>query len=537
MSLLTERLLNAQYHNHEEDCCCGEECCCHDHEEKEIEQQLSEEEIEKIIEEKYSEKDEKTKEFIRKGLRKFRDRFDYSKTEYIKALDTVIIICRKHNLEFSQIAHEHYRPSRYNACNPCPACQAEYKRSKYSKSQEDFIKEAISVHGDKYGYDKVEYVNWDTPVKIYCKKCNKYFWQIPGNHLSGSGCPYCGEISRIKARTKSFQSFLDGAHRVHGNEYDYSESEKDYINRESKITIICRKHGEFIQSASDHLLGCGCSKCGLERISDSNRYDGEKVLKSLLEIVGDYLIFPDFNYTTIDSQVTAKCIKCGTEFKIRPVTIRRYPDAIHCPVCCGINYRLSTEEFITRARDVHEFDNYDYTETEYYDINTPVKIYDCLLKEFFWQAPSVHLRGGGNPHRVKSKGALWTEDWLIKNNIEFIPEYKVDIFSERGVKIDFRIINSLCENQETFIEYNGKQHYKMISHFHKTQEEFERQISRDKAIVEYCISSNIRLIVVPYTLIDYNSISDFLTKTLIENIDPYTLVDYDSLYKIDDNST
>ena len=67
MSYLTERLLNAQYHNHEEDCCCGEECCCHDHEEKEIEQQ-------------YSEKDEKTKEFIRKGLRKFGDRFDYSKS-------------------------------------------------------------------------------------------------------------------------------------------------------------------------------------------------------------------------------------------------------------------------------------------------------------------------------------------------------------------------------------------------------------------------------------------------------------------------
>ena len=532
MSYLTERLLHTE---HEEGCCCGE-CGCeneHDHEEI-VEKSLSESEIEGIISKKYSEKDEKTKEFIRKGLRKFGDRFDYSKTVYIKAQEKVTITCRKHNTDFEQVAHEHYRPVRFNACNPCPDCQAEYKRSKYSKSQEDFIKDAISVHKDKYGYDRVKYVNDHTNVEIYCKKCGKYFWQSPSNHFRGSGCPICGEKLRIKNRTKSFQNFLDKAHEVHGYTYDYSKSEKDYVNRESKIIIICREHGEFVQEASNHLSGNGCPQCGLDRVGDYNRYNAEDVLKSLQEIAGDYLIFPDFTYTTIDSPVDAVCINCGTSFRIRPVTIRQYPDIIHCPVCCWISHRMSQEDFIKRVTEVHEFDGYDYSEAFYCDIDTPVKIYDCLLKEFFWQTPRVHLQGSGNPRRSKSRGAIWTENWLVHNSIEYISEYRLDIFNERGVRIDFRLHYN---NVEIFIEYNGGQHYRKIDYFHKTQEEFDHQIQRDKFIENYCNSKGIKLIVVPYILSDYHSLSDFLTKTIIEGIDPHLLINYDSLYVFDDNST
>ena len=45
----------------------------------------------------------------------------------------------------------------------------------------------------------------------------------------------------------------------HGDKYDYSEVE--YINSQTKVCIICRKHGEFWQKAHSHLRGCGCPKC------------------------------------------------------------------------------------------------------------------------------------------------------------------------------------------------------------------------------------------------------------------------------------
>ena len=45
---------------------------------------LSDEEIEQIIFERYSDKDDKTKIFIRKALRKHGDRYDYSNVIYVK---------------------------------------------------------------------------------------------------------------------------------------------------------------------------------------------------------------------------------------------------------------------------------------------------------------------------------------------------------------------------------------------------------------------------------------------------------------------
>ena len=56
---------------------------------------------------------------------------------------------------------------------------------------EEFIKRAREVHGDKYDYSKVKYVNSVTEVCIICKEHGD-FWQKPRYHLCGNGCPVCG---------------------------------------------------------------------------------------------------------------------------------------------------------------------------------------------------------------------------------------------------------------------------------------------------------------------------------------------------------
>ena len=65
---------------------------------------------------------------------------------------------------------------------------------------EEFIKKAREVHGDKYDYSKVEYVNNQTPITIICPIHGKYP-QRPGNHLRGNGCPICGRAALTKSRT------------------------------------------------------------------------------------------------------------------------------------------------------------------------------------------------------------------------------------------------------------------------------------------------------------------------------------------------
>jgi hypothetical protein len=55
------------------------------------------------------------------------------------------------------------------------------------------------------------------------------------------------------------EEFIKRSKAVHGNKYDYSKV--NYINKTSKVTIICPIHGEFEQKAEDHYSGHGCKKC------------------------------------------------------------------------------------------------------------------------------------------------------------------------------------------------------------------------------------------------------------------------------------
>lgn len=59
---------------------------------------------------------------------------------------------------------------------------------------------------------------------------------------------------------KTTEQFIIEAKIIMGDRYDYSKVE--YINNETNVCIICKQHGEFKQSPSNHLKGKGCPKCG-----------------------------------------------------------------------------------------------------------------------------------------------------------------------------------------------------------------------------------------------------------------------------------
>lgn len=60
-------------------------------------------------------------------------------------------------------------------------------------TQEDFVNRARKVHGNKYDYSKVKYVNSTTKVVITCP-IHGDFEQTPANHMRGQGCLCCGNI-------------------------------------------------------------------------------------------------------------------------------------------------------------------------------------------------------------------------------------------------------------------------------------------------------------------------------------------------------
>ena len=57
----------------------------------------------------------------------------------------------------------------------------------------------------------------------------------------------------------NLDKFLIDVKNIHNDKYDYSKIE--WKNKTTKIIIICKEHGEFKQTPSNHLLGKCCSYC------------------------------------------------------------------------------------------------------------------------------------------------------------------------------------------------------------------------------------------------------------------------------------
>ena len=133
--------------------------------------------------------------FIEKSNEVHNNRYDYSKVKYINNRTKVCIICPEHG-EFWQTPEAHLRGQ---GCHKCSLIKNGLKRR---ATKEDFIKKAKQIHGDKYDYSKVEYVDSKTKVCVICPEHGE-FWQSPSNHLRHNGCPLCNE-SKLESTIKLF---------------------------------------------------------------------------------------------------------------------------------------------------------------------------------------------------------------------------------------------------------------------------------------------------------------------------------------------
>lgn len=180
-------------------------------------------------------------QFIDEARKVHGDKFDYSKVVYDGLSKKVCIICPEHG-EFWQ------RPGSHLKGAQCPAC------SKVQRiTQKLFIKRSSVIHKNKYDYSKVVFKHVKQYVCIICPEHGE-FWQKPGIHLRGYGCPICGGSQQLTT-----DKFIEKANIVHNHKYDYSKT--NYINYRTKVCIICPEHGEFWQVPNNHLFGAGCPTC------------------------------------------------------------------------------------------------------------------------------------------------------------------------------------------------------------------------------------------------------------------------------------
>lgn len=130
--------------------------------------------------------------------------YDFSNSVYEHSHLPVVVSCPEHGVFASRASHI----LEGKGCHECGI-------TRMRKPASEFIKEAIVIHGDKYNYSKVVYINNKLPVIIICKEHGE-FLKRPSEHLlAKSGCPIC---SSNKDRNSQYiyimKTNIDGLYKI-----------------------------------------------------------------------------------------------------------------------------------------------------------------------------------------------------------------------------------------------------------------------------------------------------------------------------------
>ena len=375
---------------------------------------------------------------------------------------------------------------------------------------QQFIEKARKIHGDKYDYSKVNYINSKTKVCIICPKHGE-FWQIPLKHIGTrkQGCRKCADELHANKKRKTTQQFIEEAKKIHGDKYDYSKVE--YKNNHTKVCIICPEHGEFWKTPTNHLKGEECTFCSNEKFSIKIRDTKEEFINKCKNRYGNKYCYDKVEYIDSYTPVTIICPIHGN-FKVKP---NDFLQGIECKTCKKENFiknkRISFEEFVKRAKEIHG-DKYLYHEEDYTELCSKTRI-TCPIHGDFWQLAMNHIsktNHRGCPTCKESKLEKHVRNFLMKNNIKFISQYKCD-FSKNGK--GYMALDFYLTKWNIAIECQGEQHFKPISTF-GGENGFKLTHERDKRKKALCKDNNIKI----YYYTELKDYDTFLGEKLYKNI-------------------
>jgi hypothetical protein len=181
----------------------------------------------------------------------------------------------------------------------------------------EFIHKAKGIHGIRYDYSESIYTMAREKVKIYCVM-HGMFEQTPNAHLRGQGCPSCSGT-----KLKSNEQVVNDFELIHGDVYDYSKTK--YINDGTKVIVVCRTHGEFGITPSNHIHNKrGCPECG-----GSKRKTQDEVINDFVTVHGYRYDYSQMIYLNDAKKICIVCPIHG-EFWQAPSYHKR---GSGCPTC------------------------------------------------------------------------------------------------------------------------------------------------------------------------------------------------------------
>jgi hypothetical protein len=233
------------------------------------------------------------------------------------------------------------------------------------------------------------------------------------------------------------EQFINKANIKHNNYYDYSLV--NYVKAQTKIKIICPKHGEFEQQPNNHLFGQGCIWCMGDNVRSARKLTHHGFIKKLKHKQPELCELISFKE---EYKLNNKKLLLGTKYGDVLIS----PNKLLKGTKPCISNSINPENYILEYIKINNKDFYDKIlkiKTKYTGYQTPILL-DTIYGEIKLSPDSIFR---GNTFDIRAS----------TDKIDFIYNYlKIHHPKYKGINIisDFKGCREPIEvkyNSETYI--------------------------------------------------------------------------------------
>lgn len=244
-------------------------------------------------------------------------------------------------------------------------------------------------------------------------------------------------VTARMSKKLTLEEFISKARSKHGDAFSYEKTE--YVSAHKKLTVTCKKHGDFQITPANLMHKQACKQCAMEAKTKKLSVTRDEFIERAKARHGDRYDYSRVVYTGMTAKEEFIC-KVHGAFKQTP---QGHLNNGGCELC-GSEKRaksrtLSKEEFVRRAKLVHG-NAYGYEEVEYEGVFSKVKI-TCGIHGPFYQTPDRHMAGNGcvkcsatgpsTPELEILDFVKTLDAGVIGSARNVIPPFELDVYSEK----------------------------------------------------------------------------------------------------------